>query len=263
VHPSPKHLSLHGLLFGACLLSISPLQGQSGLGLRGTVVDQSGGGIADASITLFSDNKVRTTKTDKNGEFSFSTLPPHAHWLMASSPGFFSARISITANRPERVSFTLEVGSSSGCFVRSDLAKINGVGFLPQPSPSISYDERSNKVNIMGTVGDAWAGPLAHASLTLTKAEQAPAGSDSATSNVKIGRVLVAMRAAEPAVTAEVISNDKGEFQFSDLEPGMYTLRAAHGGYLDEFTGFWIARGNVTRLSRIYLLPKSEPHVCN
>jgi hypothetical protein len=42
-------------------------------------------------------------------------------------------------------------------------------------------------------------------------------------------------------------SNDRGEFQFIDLEPGKYVLRAAHADYMDGVgTGLRITRENLT-----------------
>jgi protocatechuate 3,4-dioxygenase beta subunit len=62
-------------------------------------------------------------------------------------------------------------------------------------------------------------------------------------------------RAFKETVVAEVSPNEKGEFRFSDLEPGWYALRATREGYSSEYVQFWVARETLTRLSRLYLSP--------
>ena len=55
------------------------------------------------------------------------------------------------------------------------------------------------------------------------------------------------------------LKNARGEFQFIDLEPGKYVLRAAHADFLDGLgTDLRITRENLTNLSPIYLVRKHE-----
>ena len=102
--------------------------------------------------------------------------------------------------------------------------------------PTVSFERKSGKVNLNGSVNELFDGPLKKVRLTLTSLES--------------GQIHVAT------------SNDKGEFQLSDLEPGKYALRAAHDGYWDgEVTDLRITRENLTNLSPVYISRKDEHRV--
>jgi len=253
-----KCLTVSGLLFGGCFAAY----GQSSAGLVGRVTDQFGGGIP-ATITLFSDDRVRTTKANEDGLFEILSLAPQTHNLVFSSPGFFSANIPITDKIPERLSITLRIGEFSGCNVRPGLAKINGIDYMNNggnPGPSASYEERRDGVYVTGTVGDAWGGPLAGTVVTLTQtAPDAPM----VTTQVIIAGAPVTMKSLKETVIGQVTSTDGGKFEFSDLEPGWYTLQAVRDGYWNGSASFFVARENLTRLSRLFLYPKSETHPCS
>jgi hypothetical protein len=252
---------LLGWLVAVCLLRVSAAWGQSA-GLHGKVLDVTGGGIA-ATITLFSEDRVLTVKANQDGSFEFPSLPTLTRWLKFSSPGFFSTSAAVTENMPDPVLVTLRVGEQSGCFVRPELAKINGVGYMSNsgpPNPSDSYGERRDNVYVAGSVWNAWGGPLAMASLTLL---QTDTNSPMETREVKVGGNTLYERHYPERVIAEVTSNDRGVFQFSDLQPGSYTVRAALDGYWSRDIGVWVARENVTRLSPLYLFPQRETHPCS
>ncbi len=252
-------LSFSGILLGACLLCVSAAGSQvaTRLGgrLTGRVLDETGAVVYGANVTLFSDDRVRTTKADDNGEFAFATLPSGARYLEVSSPGFIAGFLYITAKTRQQVLFNLRVGSGGGPYVTCDEGKI-----VP---PSASYEEQSGKVRLAGTVGDAWGGTLAGTTVTLIQtAPDAPP----VTKQANFGGSTMQVSSPKETIIAEVIPNEKGEFQFSDLEPGWYTLKATHDGYWDgrwgDGTRFWIARENLTKLSRIYLFTKSVPSAC-
>ena len=99
--------------------------------------------------------------------------------------------------------------------------------------PTVFYERRSANVNLKGSVNRLFDGPLKKARLTVTSLES--------------GQIHVAR------------SNDKGEFQLSDLEPGKYTLRASHDGYWDgEIIDLRVARENLTNLSPVHIFRKND-----
>jgi hypothetical protein len=160
-------VGLFGMFLGLCLLHNCVAYGQSGRNLAGRVVDQTGAGIPRATLTLYSDDRVRTITANDLGEFDFSVLPPNSHTLDASSPGFKSARMPITDKTPERVSVRLEIGEGSTIVVCEQLASVSEIynaRMLPVPS---FYEMRPDKTHLSGTVIDPWGRPLAGTVLLL------------------------------------------------------------------------------------------------
>jgi hypothetical protein len=245
-----KHRSVSGLLLGACLLCPSAVRGQSGPSLQGTVLDRTGGIIPGADVILFSDDWVLTTKANENGIFRFASVPPHIRYVEASSPGFFSRSIAMTEQNPERLSFTLWVGEGN-MPARTECSPPDNM--LP---PAVSYEERSYNVQLTGTVTDLSRVPLAFAIITLLRVDlDAPLAERD-----RPRGLAMKDRFLKERPVAEVSSNDKGEFQFSDLESGWYRLKAEQEGYSKATVNFWVARETLTRLSRIYLF--SVPPKC-
>jgi len=113
----------HSIRKPACMLLLSLigvgttlLDGQSYYGgLRGAVVDQNGGTIASAKITLINSGTgtQRTTISTSAGEFVFSEVVPATYTLWTESPGFKKfERTNIVVGTQEQVSLDvkLEVG---------------------------------------------------------------------------------------------------------------------------------------------------------
>jgi hypothetical protein len=243
-----KRPAISGLLVGACLLFVSAAHGQSGTGLAGRVVDHRGGGIPGASVTLFSDDRVRTTKTNYLGDFTFADLTGPAPYIEVVSKGYYSASVAVTNIAPQPLTVTLTVGSGSQCPAPDD-----------EDFPSAYYEERSSNVQLTGTVVEFSGPPLANASLRLERADlTAPSGRWPDPTRVPAMRE----RDFKYVFVAQATSTEKGEFQFADLEPGWYSLTAAHGDYYIGILRFWIARQNLTRTARIHLVPKAEVGGC-
>ena len=232
-------LTILTLMIG-CLFGVPTSSGQSTAEFRGLVVDRSGAIIQNAFVTLFSEERVLTAKADDQGQFVFVELPRSTKVMEISAPGFNKAKLTdsqIFDSVPGRVLITLDVGSGSftGCDVKAPLAKINGITHVPIGAASPSYESWSDNLNVVGTVRDAWGGPLANATITIVRSEKPYQG----------------------------FTNEKGEFQFRDHEPGGYTLKAEHEGYYESAsTSFWVARQNLTRLSVIFLFPQNGENVC-
>jgi Carboxypeptidase regulatory-like domain len=208
-----------GLFFSAC---VPTTPSEPATRLAGVVLDQAGAVILDASVKLFSLERVRETKTDDRGRFAFSDLLSSSYDLQVERPGFKTRTvesIQVTDRVIQQVAITLQIANPT-CDMK----------------PTVSFERRSGKVNLKGSVNDAFDGPLKNASLTLTSSES--------------GQIYVAT------------SNDKGEFQLTDLAPGKYALRAAHDGYWDgEVTDLRITRENLTNLSPVYISRKDEHRI--
>ena len=187
--------------------------------LAGVVLDQAGGVILNASVRLFSLQRVLETKTDEMGRFAIGDLLSGSYDLQVAHPGFKTRTVEIIQVMDrvvQEVSITLQVQSLT-CDIK----------------PTVSYERRSADVNLKGSVNRLFDGPLKKARLTLTSLES--------------GQIHVAR------------SDEKGEFQLSDLEPGKYTLRATHDGYWDgETIDLRVARENLTNLSPVYISRKDD-----
>src|ERR1019366_8788372 len=88
-----KLLSILLMAFAA----VSVMYGQSGLStLAGTVTDQSGAVIANATVKLTGPNGVdRTAATNQAGYYHFTAVPvAEGYTLLVSAPGFASTHIA-------------------------------------------------------------------------------------------------------------------------------------------------------------------------
>jgi hypothetical protein len=235
---------LCSLLAATCWLVGSVAHGQSGRRLEGRILDETGAWIPEATVTLYSDDRVRTTTADGDGTFVFTGLTVPLRYVEASSTGFLSSSISMTDGVAEPISITLHVGSCASCPIVESAVDVR--------AGSVDYEERSGREQLTGS------GPLLrNTSLNLMKAGL------EATERTLPTRRSPAMkeRSFKYAFVAQVVSNEQGEFRFAGLEPGWYSLEAVHDGYDHEIAKFWIARETLTRLSRIEMLPRdpSQP----
>jgi carboxypeptidase family protein len=211
--PSPKQF----LFFLAVLLifplAIPVLHGQGHGTLGGIVTDQFNAVISGALVGLYSTDRVLQAKSDKNGRFEFAEAPSGTYELEASSAGFQPRKIEgirIPEKDAEVISIRLLIANQP-----SDCGK----------GPSATYEAALGQPALIGSVRQYAAGPLAGFKIGLSKAGGT--------------RVLASRR-----------SNEKGEFQFRDVEPGQYVLRASHkGNWTAQSDSFWITRENITRIS--------------
>jgi protocatechuate 3,4-dioxygenase beta subunit len=240
-----KRLSVSGLLLGA-VLSISNVRGQSRATLEGTVLDIGRGPVADANVTLFSDERVLTTKADVVGKFKFAPLPSGAHYIEVSAPGFFSDSISVKDDTRE-VSFALEPATSGGVLLAC---------FPSIPPTSVSYEERRGNAQLIGTVTEPLGSPVPHTSITLLRSDLDAPFDHGKNQSRHLG---MKQRYFKESVAAQIDSDEKGEFQFAALESGWYTLTAAHEGHETGSARFWVARETLTRVTRVNLFPRPLP----
>jgi hypothetical protein len=205
------------------LVALPQVFAQSAPQIRGVVSDPGGGLVPDASVLLFSLEKVREVRTDRLGQFAFVDLPQGIYELKVKSPGFKTASlgsINVSDVPVPQISTTLQLESTAcGDF-----------------QPTVSYPERSGKVNLVGSVKDYSAGFVKNAMLTLTLSGSSRGQSTN--------------------------TNENGEFQFTDLAPAKYTLKVTHKDYFEvSVTEFWVTPKNLTILTPIYVFRKNEHSV--
>jgi hypothetical protein len=101
------------------LASVLPLvfgQAQSSSAdLKGSVVDPSGGYVADTKLTITDPQTglTRTTTSERSGEFLFRSLPPSRYRLRAEAPGFAVKNLEgIELRVGDTVSLTVELSLS-------------------------------------------------------------------------------------------------------------------------------------------------------
>lgn len=213
------------LVFSPLLLAVflPYLFAQSVAKIDGVVSDPAGGFVSDASVTLFSLERVREARTDRLGQFAFFDLAQGIYELEVKHHGFKTVllgSINVSDVPVPQISTTLQI-VNPGC---GDF------------QPTVSYPERPGKVNLTGTVKDYSAGFVKNAILTLT---------------------LSGSSRGQAANT-----NENGEFQFTDVGPGKYTVKVTHKDYFEvSVKEFWVTSKNLTTLTPIYVFRKNEHSV--
>jgi len=207
------------LLLAGILVNGSVAQSQSGVALTGKVKDQSGGGVQGASVRLYSAKGLRETKADIDGAFQFTHVDPAKYQLEVTFPGFFQVTqdIEISDKPPAPIGITLRVGFGGHCTVR-ELRE--GEKFF-SPGTDNSYVKRVDKIDVRGIVRDDVGSALAGVAVKL----------------VGSGQIRMA------------ISNTKGEFEFSGIEPGKYVLTSSRTGFWDISRYLWIMQENMTKVT--------------
>src|SRR5205085_11931928 len=95
---------------------VSPAQAQVLYGsIIGTVTDQSGGAVPNATVTITSKETAaaRSETTGPDGRYLFGNVQPGTYDVKATSPGFRTLSqndVVVTANTVSRVELKLEVG---------------------------------------------------------------------------------------------------------------------------------------------------------
>ena len=93
-------------------------------GITGTVMDSSGGVLADASVTVVSDSTqlTRTQKTTSVGSYDFVNLPIGSYTLTFSHDGFETQRIPsivVQADSTATVNAVLKIGQVGRALIRA------------------------------------------------------------------------------------------------------------------------------------------------
>ena len=195
---------------------------QSTYTIRGQVVDESGGWVPAASVRLYSAQRVLDLRAGEDGKFEFASVPKGTYELAGSAAGFLpgTADFEIAEKVPGPFSILLRVGrvGSGGhpiCIVQEDDMKkvMASVGLR------VSYEQRSDKMDLIGVERDQSGSPLPRAMFEIVRGDK----------------------------SWETVSNEKGEFTFSGLEPGKYSLQSTHEGYSNLSGRVWITHENIVK----------------
>jgi hypothetical protein len=212
---SPKGYLFFSALFAAVLLvvllTIPVGRSQNSGTLRGIVTDQIDAAISDVLLSLFSTDRVLQVKSNKAGRFEFANVPSGIYKLDVSHGGFQTRTfdcISIPEMDAEVMAITLTIENPG-----SDC----GRGAAP------TYEKLAlGKSALIGVVRNS-GGPVGEFKILLLE--------------VGAARVLASQH-----------SNEKGEFQFRDIVPGQYLVRASRKNWTAQSEIFWITRENITRI---------------
>ena len=102
-----------GILIAAVMCAGLGLAQQAGGTLRGKIVDEFGGVIVGATVTVTdASGTTKTTTTNNDGLFTFSSLAPGSYTVHATAPGFApfeQTGVEVSAARREPLNITLSV----------------------------------------------------------------------------------------------------------------------------------------------------------
>ena len=134
------------LLF-CSLITTTVLAQSTRASLHGTVTDASGARISDATISLkpVGNEAVFTTSTGRNGEFTFSNLPPGAYILTAEQLGFNKVfqNVKLSAGQTTDVQVALSVNAITQSVKVT--AQTDAVVELPTAQTITSVDRQDTK----------------------------------------------------------------------------------------------------------------------
>jgi hypothetical protein len=106
------------LFVAVLLLSGLSLIGQTLGDISGQVVDASGAGVPNSVVTLTNTatNAIRTTNTNEQGLYTFTSVPPGIYNVRVEHPGFkttTSNNVEVQVQQSVRLDLTLQVGQVS------------------------------------------------------------------------------------------------------------------------------------------------------
>src|SRR6266566_6073181 len=116
MNPKTASLVLFAWILGFCVMVSLPLHAQvAGATLSGTVMDQSGGVVPQAAISIknIATGITRSSTTSAAGFYSAPNLLPGTYEIRAAAQGFSSqvqTGIKLTVGGQQILNFTLQVG---------------------------------------------------------------------------------------------------------------------------------------------------------
>ena len=93
-------------------------QGNADGSIQGSVTDQSGAGVAEATVTVTNNSTAigQTISTNSDGSFTVQNLPPSLYTVRISKAGFgtkISNNVEVTVGKASTISLQLAVGNAS------------------------------------------------------------------------------------------------------------------------------------------------------
>jgi hypothetical protein len=212
-----RHLIWLLILLVNVLIGSPIARSQSGVTLPGSIMDESGAGVPGASVRLYSTKGLRETKANDVGRFEFTNIGSGKYEFEVTSPGFnkVTKDIEVGPGSQEPIAVKLRVGQGGHCAPMGPVAGTNS------PGADIVYVKRFDKVDVKGVVVDDLGSAL----------------------------VGVAVRLQGSGPSLATVSNSKGEFEFSNLEPGKYILTSSQEGFWDISRYLWITQENVAKVT--------------
>ena len=124
------------MLFSICTGLLFGQSGNGGAAVAGTVLDQVGNVIPNATVTLKNGlgDSVREVNAGEDGHFSFTSLPAGKYTIEVAAPGFAVTRrtdMDVSPGRAEDLSISLSVAS-----VNQSVTVEGAVSLAAQLAPS-------------------------------------------------------------------------------------------------------------------------------
>jgi hypothetical protein len=136
------------------LISVLPVHAQFGASLAGTVLDQTGAAIPNATVTLTdaATQAIQTSTTNDTGAYHFSELAPGQYSLVVAAAGFKTNNVTdlaLAAETPRNVNITLQPGATT------ESVQVNGdlVPLLQTADASIGTTIDSKEIQRLPTIG--------------------------------------------------------------------------------------------------------------
>lgn len=220
------------LMFTMLVLEGSPGCAEPTAKLTGTITDMLDGRVQNVMIELISIDAVLQTNSNAMGQFEFSGLPHGTYALRATIRGFKTKTIEgiDIGDKDLDLSFIRLEVASPGCGATSWL----------------SYEaSNTDRRSIEGSIS------------LITNALDATVSSKSG-EEAKIE--LFSIDADRPTRSEHPDKN--GKFQFRNLEPGIYFIRASRAGFDDaQSANFYVTRKDQTKVI-LSLLKTGQIFVC-
>ncbi|MGB6746323.1 MAG: TonB-dependent receptor, partial [Terracidiphilus sp.] len=152
--PSPGRIACWtGALLLLFIFAV-PAHAQFGASLAGTVLDQTGAAISQATVTLTNEGtqEIQTSTTNDTGAYHFNELAPGQYSVVVAAAGFKTNTVTdlaLAAETPRNVNVTLQTGTAT------ESVQVNGdlVPLLQTANASIGTTIDSEDIQRLPTFG--------------------------------------------------------------------------------------------------------------